>query len=81
MTQRITNKHLEAKIAIVNGLLGYEDPAWNTVGAVHLYGAYGGTGVHRTMNEQGGVEALFPLGTKRETATFLDGMITGLRTV
>jgi hypothetical protein len=76
---RITKKHLEAKVAIVNGMLGYEDPQWNTVGAVRLYGAYGATGVHRVVNMSGGVDSLMELGTAREASQFLSGMIAALR--
>jgi len=81
MTTRITNANLEGKIRSVNTLLGNDpDAPYSTIGLVHLYGAYGMTGVHRYANEHGGVSDLMGnLGTKREVATFLDGMITALR--
>ena len=76
---RMTKKHLEAKVSIVNGMLGHEDPQWNTIGALHLYCAYGATGVHQTMNTSGGVNSLMELGTMREASHFLSGMIAALR--
>lgn len=76
---RITQKHLEAKVSIINGMLGHDAPEWNTVGAVRLYNAYGMTGVHRTMNASGGVTSLAELGTARDAAHFLSGMIAALR--
>lgn len=80
MSYRITNAHLESKVSIINGMLGYEDPQWNTVGSVRLDGAYGGTAVYRISNTSGGVNDL--MGghlTKREAANFLSGMIAALR--
>jgi hypothetical protein len=76
---RISKSHVEAKIGIVNGMLGHDDPQWNTIGALRLYGAYGGYGVHRTMSESGGITELAPIGTLREAAQFLSGMIAALR--
>jgi hypothetical protein len=80
---RITDKHLEAKVRIVNAMLGFDVDAleYNTIGSIQLYGAYGGTQIHRVANEAHGVSALSTLGTKRETAEFLSGMIAALRIV
>ena len=82
MTQRMTISHIEAKVDTVNRLLGF-DPAevkWNTVGAVCLERAYGATGVRQTSNESGGERDLMGgLGTMRECAHFLNGMIQALR--
>lgn len=80
---RITRKHLEAKVAIVNRLLGFREyPAYSTIGAITLSGAYGGHGVHRWCNDAGGVDDLmgghYPA---RETSQFLAGMIAALRQV
>jgi hypothetical protein len=75
----MTKAHVEAKIDIVNGMLGHDEPEWNTIGAVRLYGAYGAYAVHRVSNEHGGVTDLSTLGTLRETAVFLSGMIVALR--
>lgn len=79
---RMTVKHLEAKVSIINGMLGFDTenmPPYPTPGVVHLYRAYGATGVHRIVNESGGVSSLAELGTMRETAQFLSGMIAALR--
>ena len=80
---RITDKQLEAKVGIVNQMLGNPEGAGcSTPGVVVLSGAYGGTGVHRYCNEQGGVSDL--MGghfTKREADWFLQGMIVALRAV
>jgi hypothetical protein len=76
---RISKSHVQAKVDIVNGMLGHDNPQWNTVGAVRLYGAYGATGVHRVATESGGITELAPLGTMREAAQFLSGMIAALR--
>ena len=79
---RITRKHLEAKVDIINGMLGVDDPQWNTVGAVRLSGAYGGHGVHQTMSTSGGVHDLMGgHGSAREAERFLSGMIAALRIV
>lgn len=42
---RMTREHVEGKVAIVNGMLGFDTDnlAYNTVGSVRLYGAYGGS--------------------------------------
>jgi hypothetical protein len=76
---RITQKHLEAKVGIINGMLGYASPQWDTVGAIHLYRAYGATGIHRVMNTSGGVDSLMELGTVKEASQFLSGMIAAFR--
>lgn len=80
---RMTDKVLEAKVSIINGMLGHPEGAgYNTPGLVVLYGAYGGTGVHRYSGRAGGVADLMGgVGTKREAALFLDGMIAALRIV
>lgn len=72
MTQRITTEHLEAKV-------GFTDVTWQTDGAIHLYGAYGSTAVHQYSGTSGGSRDLSTLGTKREAAIFLSGMIAALR--
>lgn len=83
MSYRMTNACLEGKCNTINGMLGHPaDAGYGTIGLVHLYRAYGGTGVHRYVNEAGGVSDL--MGgclTKREAGLFLDGMIQALRIV
>ena len=77
---RITVKHLEAKVETINAMLGYESPAWNVVGSVHLYQAFSAYGVHRVVNTSGGVDSIMPeMGTAREARQFLSGMISALR--
>lgn len=77
---RITKAHLEAKVSIINDTLGTNPKAWNVIGTVQLYSAYGATGVHRVMNTVGGVDDLMGgLGASREVSRFLDGIIAGLR--
>jgi hypothetical protein len=81
MSYRITESHLQGKVDTVNRLLGNDpDAPYSTVGLVILSGAYGGTGVHRYSNTSGGVSDLMgALGSKREVALFLNGMIEALR--
>lgn len=80
MTQRISRQHVQAKIDIVNGMLGFESVSWNTVGALRLDGAYGGWAVYRICNESGGISDLTGgHDTARNTANFLSGMIAALR--
>lgn len=76
MSSRITQAHIDAKVDTVNSLLGVQYPE---VGAIYLYMAYGGVSVAETINEHGGIRQLTGIGTKREAATFLDGMIIGIR--
>ena len=77
---RITKSVLDGQIDLVNRLVGNDPEAdRNTIGAVRLYGAYGGVGVHQVMSDGGGVTTLFPVSTSRETYNFLQGLITGLR--
>ena len=78
MTARVTVRELDTLVERVNALLGFTDTSWNTVGAVTLYGAYGSTAVHRIVNTSGGITVLSGLGTKREAALFLRGMLAGL---
>ena len=76
--QRITTAVLDAKVSRVNNALGFAETSYNTVGAVRLYSAYGGTSVVRVMNDGGGITTLSPMGTKRECALYIDGMLAGL---
>lgn len=81
MPTRITTAHLEGKVRIINGHLGFSgDEGYSTIGLIVLDGAYGATGVHRYMNNEGGVTDL--MGghfTKKDVANFLDGMIAAFR--
>ena len=79
---RINQAHMEAKVRIVNGLLGFDTDKveYLTVGSVRLDGAYGGWAVELVDNDQGGVHNLTGgHGTARECTEFLSGMIAALR--
>lgn len=78
---KITRKFLQARVDIVNGMLGFDVDAleYNTIGSIQLCSAYGATAVHRVVNDAHGVEAICELGTAREAASFLSGMIAALR--
>lgn len=78
---RITIAELEELVRNVNTMIGIDrDAPHNTVGAVRLYRAYGGVGVHQVVTTGGGVTDLLAVGKARETYFFLRGMVTGLRT-
>lgn len=77
---RITNAMLDARVATINRMLGFGDePAYSTVGAIVLEGAYGSTAVAQYCNKSGGVRMLHDYGTKREAYVFLNGMIQASR--
>jgi hypothetical protein len=79
---RITKAHLQAKVRIINGMLGFDADTVDcrTVGAVELSGAYGGYGVHRVLTTGHAVTDLMGYhGTAREAEKFLSGMIAALR--
>jgi hypothetical protein len=78
---RITRKHVKAKVSTLNSMLGYgENPKYPTPGAIRLYSAYDAWTIHRVVNDAGGVSDLMGgMGTLRECARFLDGMIQALR--
>lgn len=76
---RITNSHVEAKIDILNRMLGFENSEWNTIGSIHLYRDACGSKLHLVMNEHGGVASLTETGTLRETAAAVQGMIAATR--
>jgi len=92
---RITRKHLEAKVSIVNGMIGHDDPQYNERGALVLSGAYGcleilpegweiflglGWDVHQYVGEAGGVNSLIGYhAPAKEASQFLSGMIAALR--
>lgn len=76
---RINQAHVQAKIDILNRMLGFEDAKHSTVGSVHLYGDGSGWKLHLMMNEHGGVTSLTQTGTLRETAAAVQGMIAATR--
>ena len=81
---RITDKHLQAKIDWLNKITGspvapYIDGKAQ-IGCYHLSHAYGGVCLHRMHNESGGVSSPLSTGhiTKRELAGLLDAFIKGI---
>jgi len=82
--QRITDKHLQAKIDRLNKMTGspatpYADGKAQ-IGNYHLSHAYGGVCLHRMYNEGGGVTSPLSIGhiPKRELAGLLDAFMAGL---
>lgn len=85
---RITDKHLQAKIDLLNRITNSPaapyakdgDKYVAQVGNYHLSHAYGGVCLHRMHNDAGGVSS--PLSTyhvtKRELAGLLDAFIAGI---
>jgi hypothetical protein len=84
---RITNKQLQYFVNELNTLTNSPMKPWvresdrniGQIGNFHLYGAYGSTALHRTMNEGGGVTEVFGLSTKRELYDKMRAMIKGLQ--
>ena len=76
---RVTKAHVEAKIGILNKILGFENVKWNTVGTVRLYGYHGGYQIHVVSNVHGGVNTIMHGGSLREASEFVSGMIAGIR--
>jgi hypothetical protein len=48
------------------------------IGNFHIYGAYGGYGLHRMCNEGGGITQIIGISTKRELYNQLQAMINGI---
>tara|TARA_R100000329_G_scaffold27716_2_gene25805 strand:- start:1202 stop:1459 length:258 start_codon:yes stop_codon:yes gene_type:complete len=64
--ERITMKHLEYQLRILNSYFGIEGTEWNTVGRYYVEQAYGGYRLVRIVNEGGGERDISKRGTKRE---------------
>ena len=60
--RRITEKMLEARVATLNMLKGFENPEYSTIGAYTLDYAYGGVSLHQYRNESGGINDVFSCG-------------------
>lgn len=88
MTNRFTDKMLEARVAYLNELTGnpmeYSTPTNNgrniNIGHYHISHAYGGVCLHQTVNSGGGVTC--PLsnghGPKRDLYNELNALIRGI---
>ncbi|QGJ90020.1 hypothetical protein PBI_MARYV_148 [Mycobacterium phage MaryV] len=79
MAHRITGRIVDAKLAVLNGKLGFSHVEYNTVGSIRLYRAMGTVQIQRVVSEHGGITVLLYTDTLREAATFVDGMLAALR--
>ena len=85
--QRITEKHLAAKINTLNVVMGTPLEPWHKVngrliaheGNYHIDGAYGGWQVHQ-MAVGGGANSVFGLGymSRRELCDLIDVYVRGI---
>jgi hypothetical protein len=83
---RITRKELdyfvnELNLLTNNPLKPYEQIDGKLIGQIgnyHLYGAYGSTALHQTMNNGGGIKEIFGLSTKRELYNKIRALIQGI---
>jgi hypothetical protein len=76
---RMTKQHVLAKMDTANRMLaarGIRD--FGTIGALSLYQANGNVSVVYREYSTGAQRTLGPIGTLRESATFLQGMIEAL---
>lgn len=71
---RISAAHVDAKLSILNSILGFEVVKWNTVGALSLRGENGHYALYWIKTESAGVDSLYR-GTLRECSTYIEGMI------
>jgi hypothetical protein len=94
MSDRITNRDLEAVCRRINIVFGFKDvPLWNhtanedgtrrlnaTVGMYYIDGAYGGVELHRMVNESGGVSDVFRVGhvPKRDLYRLMHAFLDGI---
>ena len=84
--QRITNSILREQLDTIKALAAEQGrvylPGHSAVPArydsLHLYHAYGSTGVNATVEGTSGVHEIVSLDTKRNVYTYLRSMIAGL---
>jgi len=86
--QRITQKHLQAKVDYLNKITGGNPERYTrtdgklsaNVGNYHISSAYGGVSLHRTANTSGGIRDVFSCGhvPKRELCGLIDAYARGL---
>lgn len=88
MAQRITDKQLQAVVDRINRITGSpmeymtmtDGKRTINIGHYHISGAYGGVCLHRTMNDDGGVNCPIRQGhiPKRELYERMHAFIAGL---
>ena len=64
--ERITNKHLDYQLEILNRYYGIEDANSDAVGSFYVGGAYGGFQLERIVSEGGACIDISKRGTRRE---------------
>jgi len=80
MTERISERDLEAVCRRINRMTGNEEAAYNTAGAFYIDGDYGGWDLYRYTGDHGSVDDVFRCGhvpardLYNRMQAFLDGM-------
>ena len=64
--ERITKKHLDYQLGILNSYFGIEDAKSDTVGSFYVGGAYGGFQLERIVSAGGACIDISKRGTRRE---------------
>ena len=83
--QRITDTILEEQLKTIKALAAEQGRVYlpghsgapARYDSLHLYHAYGSTGVHATLAGSTAVREIAPLDTKRNVYAYLRGMIAG----
>ena len=77
---KILQSNLEAKLARLNSIAGFENPEYSTVGAYCLDYAYGGVSLERYTNKHGNVKDIFNVGhvTKKELYNLMTAYECGI---
>jgi len=85
--ERITDKHLDYQIGILNSYFGIDCDSsakfytakWDTVGRFYVQGLNGGFRIERLVNKGGGCTDISKIGTRREIHEQLMVLNEGLR--
>ena len=77
--ERITNKHLDYQLEILNRYYGIENANSDPVGSFYVAAYNGGFWLERIVNESGGCTDISKRGTKREIYEQLLVLNKGLR--
>ena len=79
MTERITNRHIQFQLSLLNDVMGtHEDVVTDgkhNVGNINLYD----NNIVQTKNEAGGIAILAYCNTKREAHSHIQGMYETVR--